>query len=297
MNSRLTAIGQATSVIMATCLAGVLAKHSLGDVPAFTFVWLQIGIGCGLLTLYTFVVRRERIPTGLGCQVWAYVVWLGIANFAIVRVLFMLSLERLPATTHTYLVNFVGVVTMVMSIFLLRERPSLFQVGGALVALSGLWVFFPELPPPDQQIGLLYVSIAVLALASTNNIARKLALVTRNQLSNNVVSTLAALIGGLPVVGYGLWTDGAPALPGWKHWGIIALNGLVAISVGLTVWNFILRTLRSYEASILAATSVIFTALFALPILGERLAGHQIVGIVLMLAGVVLAQIRRGSYE
>jgi drug/metabolite transporter (DMT)-like permease len=70
-------------------------------------------------------------------------------------------------------------------------------------------------------------------------------------------------------------------------------EAVVGIAIGLTVWNFILRTLRSDEASILGASSVIYTALFAVPILGERLALHQIAGMALMLLGVSLVQVRR----
>lgn len=293
MNRHLTAIAQASAVIVSSCLASVLAKLALREVPPFTFAWLQIAIGGILLTLYTFGWRRERIPQGLGWEVWAYILWIGIGNFTLVRVLFMLSLDRLPATTHAYLVNFTGIVTMLLSIFLLRERPSLVQILGAGVALFGLRVFFREIPPPSEVIGVIYVAVGVLALASTNNIARKLAIATENRLSNYVLSTVAVWIGGLPVVLSGLVTDWPPAVSGWTSWGIILLNAVVTITIGLTVWNFILRTLRSYEASILGATSVIYTALFAIPILGERLALHQILGIALMLAGVSLVQVRR----
>jgi drug/metabolite transporter (DMT)-like permease len=75
---------------------------------------------------------------------------------------------------------------------------------------------------------------------------------------------------------------------------VIALNGLVSIAIGFTVFNRALRTLRSYEASVLAASGVIYTALLAVPILGERLAWHEIAGIAMMLAGIVLAQVRGG---
>jgi drug/metabolite transporter (DMT)-like permease len=281
-------------VIISSSFAGVLAKLALRDVHPFTFVWLQIALGASLLTLYTFGWRRERIPRGLGREVWAYIVWIGIGNFAIVRVLFMLSLDRLPATTNAYLVNFVGIVTMLMSIFVLRERPSVFQVVGAALAICGLRVFFREIPPPSELVGVIYVAIGVLALASTNNIARKLAIVTDGRLSNNIISTVALWIGGLPVVLFGLTSDWPPAVSGWASWSIIGLNALVGIAIGLTVWNFILRTLRSYEASILGASSVIYTALFAIPILGEHLALHHAGGIALMLAGLSLVQVRRG---
>lgn len=298
MAPRARAVVTAVSVIIAGCLVGVLAKLSLRDVPPFTFVWLQIAIGGSLLSLYTFGWRRERFPKRLGWSVWAYVLAIGVGNFTIVRVLFLLALERLPVTTHTFLVNFVGIVTMAMSVFILRERPSRVQVVGSLVAIAGLWVFFAEVPAPAELTGVIYLAIAVGALATTNNLARKLAIVTDHALSNNVVSTLACWIGGIPVVLYGIATDWPPAVGGGDagalllNWGIIAINGLVAIAIGLTVWNAVLRTLRSYEASVLAASSVIFTALFAIPILGDRLARHEMLGIALMLVGLSLAQIR-----
>lgn len=293
MNPRLAAIIQASSVLLASSFGSVLGKMALRDISPFTFVWLQIVIGGSLLTLYTFGIRRERIPNNLSREVWAYIIWLGIGNFAIVRVLFMLALERLPATTHIYLINFVGFITMFMSVFILHEHPSIFQVSGALISFVGLWVFFREVPPPAELVGVIYIAIAIVALASTNNIGRKLALVTHNKLSNSVISTVALWIGGLPVVLAGLTTAWPPASLGVTTWGIIVLNAVVGITITLTVWNYILRTLRSYEASILASATVIYTALFAIPILGERLGLHQMGGILLMLVGLALAQVRR----
>ena len=177
---------------------------------------------------------------------------IGVGNFTIVRVLFMLSLDRLPATTHAYLVNFVGVVTMLMSIASCRSGPPLCQILGAALAVSGLHVFFREIPPPSEFIGAIYVAIAVLALASNNNITRKLAVVTRDGLSNTIISTVALWIGGLPVVLAGLMIDWPPPVVGWINWGIILLNAIIGVAIVLTVFNYMLRTLRSYEASILA---------------------------------------------
>lgn len=297
MSARSVALTQAVSVVLATCLVAVLAKLALREVAAFTFVWLQLAIGLTLLTLYTFGLRRERVPRDLGRDVWISITWIGVANFSIVRLMFMLSLERLEATTQAYLVNFVGVVTMLMSVVILRERPSRLSILGAVIALVGLRVYFRELPAPDERVGLVYVSIGVLALASTNIAARRLALVTKGALSNDVVSTVALWIGGLPVVVAGLVIDGVPEVSGARNWGTIALSGVVTIAIGLTVWNLILRTLRSYEASVLGTLSVVFVALLAMPILGERLDGREVVGIVLALIGVGLVQMRGAGQD
>jgi drug/metabolite transporter (DMT)-like permease len=296
MNQRLIAMAQTLTVLLASAFVGVLAKLALRDVPPFTFVWLQIAIGGSLLTLYTFQWRGERIPKSLGRQVWAYIIVIGVGNFTIVRVLFMLALDRLPATTHAYLVNFVGIVTMLMSIVVLQERPSLCQILGVGLAVAGLHVFFRVIPPPSELLGVIYVAVAVCALASTNNLTRKLAIVTHDSLSNTIISTVALWIGGLPVVVMGLLLDWPPPVVGWTNWGIILLNAIVGIAIVLTVFNYILRTLRSYEASILASSGVIYTAILAVPLLGERLALHQLVGIAMMLVGIALVQVRRGLW-
>ena len=98
----------------------------------------------------------------------------------------------------------------------------------------------------------------------------------------------------VPVIAWGICTDLPPAVSGFTNWTIIALNGVVGVAVLMTVFNKILRTLRSYEASILASSTVVFTVLLAYPILGERPDGYQIAGIALLLVGVVLAQLRSG---
>ena len=82
---RLKAILRIQGVLVLSALVWVLAKLALRDVPAFTFVWVQIAIGGTLLTLYTFVLRGERIPKGLPASVWAHMV--GIGQVCLVHIL------------------------------------------------------------------------------------------------------------------------------------------------------------------------------------------------------------------
>jgi len=293
MKPHTIAILQTLTVVLLGSCAGVLAKLSLSQVSPVTFVWLQFLIGGLVLTGYTFFWRKERLPKNLGWRIWVGIVWLGVANFTICRVLFMLALDKIPATTYVYLVNFAGIVTMLMSMYMLREHPSLYQLLGAVIAITGLRIFFQTIPPPSEIQGLLYLSIAIIAISTTNNVARKLGMMSAGKISTAMISTLALWIGGLPVVIYGLFVDMPPAVAGWRNWAIIALNGVVTIALGLTVWNYILKTLRSYEAAILASTSVIITAVLAIPILGETLNLTEMGGIATMMFGLVLVQIRR----
>ncbi len=291
---RVIAIGQTIGVLILMSLGTVYMKRALNDVKPFTFIALTLLIGMIAMSLYTFVIRREVIPRGLSRQVWYYIIAIGLCNFVISRIMQTFALQMMPATTSAYVSNFIGFITMGMSIFILRESPTIFQILGALVAIIGLRIFFVEIPPANELLGIGLVFIGITAVAYTNNIARKLAIITNFSLSNNILSTVALLIGGSITVVLGLASDWPLRVEGWQNWAIIVYMGLVSIAFGLTVWNKILRTLRSYEASILGASSVIWTALLAVPILGEHLTANQMLGIALMIVGLALVQVRRG---
>lgn len=293
---RALAILTTVTVLLLMSLGSVLSKWALTSIHPLTLSWTSVLVGLIAMVFYTFVIRRERIPA-MSRQVWLYILAIGFFNFVTARILQMFSLNMMPATTNSYLSNFIGFITMGMSIFILKESPTIFQVLGAVVALTGLRVFFREVPPPNQILGAVLTLISITGVAFTNNIARKLAIVTKNSISNNVVSTLAIMIGGSITVLIGVIFDRPIQISGIQNWGIILYVGLVSIAFGLTIWNQILRVLRSYEASILGASSVIWTALLAVPILGERLTVNQIVGIALMLAGLTLVQVRAGKFS
>jgi probable blue pigment (indigoidine) exporter len=295
MNKRLLAIIEAVTILFTMSLGTVLTKMVLADIAPFTFAWTSIGVGMIVLSVYTFLIRKERIPKKMGKQVWWIIIAIGVCNFAISRLTRPIALQRLPVTTSTYVGNFIGFLTMGMSVFILREYPSIFQLLGAGVAIGGLTVYFKDPIPSAELVGILVILLGITAVAFTNNIARKLALVTKNGVSNNIISTLALLVGGVAAIIAGLLFDFPPQVPDWKSWGVIVYTGVVNISLGLTVWNHILRTLRSYEASILGASTIIYSTLLAMLILGERLDTHQWVGMGLMLVGLVLVQIRRGK--
>jgi len=274
---------------------GILMKIALFEVHPITFAWLTVGFGMIFMSMFTFIIRKETIPRGLSKQVWFYIIMIGICNFTISRLTRPFALQRLPVVTTSYVGNFIGFVTMGMSIFILKESPTIFQLLGALIAFAGIRIFFIVGPTSYEFVGILFILVGIFAVAYTNNIARKLAVVTNNELSNNIVSTVALLIGGTVTVIFGLIFDWPPQIVGWKNWGIILYTSLVSISLGLTVWNNILRTLRSYEASILGASTIIWTSILAVLILNEKLTAYKIIGMGFMIVGLILVQVRKGK--
>lgn len=297
MNKRIIAILQASGILFMMSFGTILTKMVLADVPPFTFAWTSISVGMIIMSIYTFLVRRERVPKKLGKRIWWYIIAIGICNFLVSRLIRPIAIERLPVITNTYVGNFIGFLTMAMSVFILREYPSIFQLLGAGIAIYGITIYFNEPLQSGEFIGIMLILICIFAVAFTNNIARKLAIVTENKLSNNIISTTALLIGGVGVVIAGLIFDFPPKVPDIKSWGIIIYSGAIKIALGLTVWNHILRTLRSYEASILGASTIIWTTLLAMTILGETLTINRWLGMGTMIVGLLLVQVRRGRLD
>ena len=279
-------------VVISAQLMGVLAKLVLFEVPAFTFVWLQLASAGVFMFLYTIAYRRDPWPRHLVFRDWLAIVFIGVVNFGLVRMLMMMAIAQLPMNTFVFILSFVSLVTIAFSVLFLGERPGRAQVVGSLLAIFGVWLFFPEIPAVAERTGIVYALVIVLALAATNNVTRSL--VTRNGVAfpSSLLSTFGLAIGGLPIVLAGLSLDWPPPIGGVRNGLIILANGLVGIALTQTVFNGVLKTLRSYEASVLAGSGVVWTALLAIPILDEWLEVRQVLAIAVVLGGILLAQSR-----
>jgi len=298
VNARVRAIGLGLFVIAVSQLVGVLAKLALYDVDAFTFVWMQLAVAIAYLMFHTFVVRREAWPRDLGRGEWLGVFFVGAVNFGLCRIFMMMGIERLPMNTFVFVLSFIPLVTLAFSIVFLRERPVLIQLLGLVLAVLGVWLYFPELPAPSERIGVVYAGLVVLGLGASNNVTRWVMGHAPNRLSPTLYSTIGLMVGGVPIVLAGLVTEGAELLEGGavfassRNLVIIVANGLLGIALAQTVFNGIMRTLRSFEASVVANSGLVWTALWAIPILGEWLAPAQVLAIGVVMAGVLLTQWR-----
>lgn len=287
----------AISVLLMTSLGNVLLKLVVIEANPFSVTWVSVFVAMVTLNFYTFVLRREKITKEasniLSSNGWKLLTIIGISNYTIYRYTRIFAIERLPVITVTFLAEFVGFVTMGLSIFILKEKPTKVQVVGAIVAIFGAILYFEKIPTDYELGGILLVIVGMIAIGLTNNLARKIALDTNNQISNSLISTIALTIGGMATLVIGLMFDFPPKIYGLNNWLIIFYTGLVQIALALTLWNYVLRYLRSYQASLLGLTSIIWVSIFAFLILGETLTAQKILAMILVSFGVSLVQIKK----
>ncbi|WP_196138125.1 DMT family transporter [Aliikangiella sp. G2MR2-5] len=289
MNSHNKAVLMLLGTLAAVSLVTVLAKNTLKSVDFLSFVWLQMAFASSFMLIIGLTNKQLGIKN-IDLKVMSIIFAIGILNFAIVRGIFIYALDLLPATTHAYVINFVGIVTMFLSTLILREPPNLIQILGAVLALIGVRLYFWELPDGAELRALLWLMGAVICLALTNILMRYLHTINRNKISNHQISTLSILFGSIPLILLGIASGNDIEEIKAYDWLIIALNAIVAICIGMIVFNHVLKTLKAFEASILASSGVIFTGIFSALLLEEVISANEATGIVIMIAGIFIVQ-------
>ncbi len=288
------AVLQALLVTFLWSTSWVLIKFGLQtDLPALTFAGLRYSLAflCLLPIALIDPVHRSMLRN-LPKAAWAKLILLGIVFYALTQGAQFVSLAYLPAATVTLLISFTPVLVALLSGFLNKESPSRTQWGGIALSTLGVILYFIPLNIPARQvIGLLVALGALLANSAGSLLGRQVN--HQSTLPPILVTTISMGIGGCLLLATGGMTQGFGHLTP-THWLLIAWLAVVNTAFAFTLWNRTLRILTAIESSMINNTMLPQIALLAWIFLGETLNPRQIIGILLVSAGVMIGQLRRG---
>ena len=285
-SKHLIAILQALLVTFLWSTSWVLIKFGLEDIPALTFAGLRYMLA--FLILLPFFLRSKPAPAlkKLSRRDWILLVALGIVYYAITQGTQFLGIEMLPAITFSLLLNFSAPLVALFSIPLLQEKPNWIQWAGIGIFLLGALVYFTPLSVAEGiGLGLLVGMSSVVATSIGSILGR--AINRREVLPPLSVTVISMGIGAALLLGLGLVVEPLPTI-GWQQWAIIIWLAGVNTAFAFTLWNHTLITLSATESSLINNTMLVQIALLAWLFLGEQPSPHQILGMVVALAGVVL---------
>jgi O-acetylserine/cysteine efflux transporter len=229
------------------------------------------------------LVRPPKAP-------WYIVVGFGLAfGFALYAFLNLSIAWGMPAGLSSIVLQTQAFFTFVLAFLLLGERPSRYQIMGALVAFGGIAVIASE---RIGGAGLLPLSLTLLAALSwglANVLTKKAGRV--NALAFTVWGSLAA---PLPLLGLSVAVEGWPAIAAalsgfsWTDAGLIAFLAYPATLLGGAIWSWLLGR---HPASVVAP----FTLLVPITglasghlVLGEVITPVEIAGALLVIAGLIV---------
>jgi drug/metabolite transporter (DMT)-like permease len=269
----------------------ILIKFGLKyGIPPITFAGLRYSFG--FLTLLLLVIsnrnHRETLRSVSG-KIWIRLIVLGILFYTLTQGANFLGLSLLPANTVSLIYNFGPFFIALGSGMFTKESPSPIQWIGVVLSVIGALVYFlPIQNSAGINLGYLVALISVLANSVSNLLGRKIN--HRSKLSPIIVTTISMGIGGILLLALGGLTQGFGRLE-LSQWLIIGWLAILNTALAFTLWNTALRTLTAVEAGIINNTMLIQVAILSWVFLDEALTSKQILGMLLVIAGMVVVQL------
>lgn len=250
-----------------------MAALSWRFVIALVLMWLYVRLsGRSLL-----VPRREGIVLLL----------LGGVGYAAMSSLFFAALRFIPASAASLLLYTYPALVSLLTRLLWRTPLGRRRLAALCASAAGtfvlLWSPDLRLNPAGTLLGLGTAVVYSFYLLANQRLSPKV----EPAVASTYITAGAAVSFTLLSLAAGTFTFSIP-LPGWA-----ALAGMAFFSTALAIVTLLagIRRLGAATASILSTFEPLVTVALALTFLGERLGAGQVIGGVLIGAGVVLLQL------
>ena len=288
--SHLKAILLALLVTFLWSTSFILIKWGLTEIPPLTYAGLRYILAFLCLLPFAFTNKNKTVIKSLDNKEWYKLILYGLLFIALTQGTMFMGLLLLPAVTVSLWLNFTPLVVALMGIFFLSEYPSILQWGGAILFIVGiLTYFFPISLSESQGLGLIVMTLGVLANSSSSVLGRD---INRSGKLNPLVVTVVSMgFGSIILLTVGVVVQGLPPI---STQNIIYLIWLAVVNtaVAFVIWNYTLRTLTAMESSIINGTMLIQIAILAWIFLGEGISLQEIIGMSIAAVGAVFVQLR-----
>ena len=283
-------IGVLASVAFGT--SGALAKPLMeaGWSPAAT-VTLRAGLAGILLLPFAITALRGKWETVWRAR-WR-ILGMALIGVAGTQLVYFASLQRIPVSS-ALLIEYLAPLLLVAGVAVATRRlPRLIVLIGSAVAIVGLVLIIGPVGGGDP-LGYVFAGIAAVGCALYYVIAARPA----QGLPPVALAAFGLLLGAVSLAAVGLTglvpfeivlTD-LPALGGIVPWWAPLLLLAATTAVGYATSIHASQVLGSRLMSFVGMLEVVFASVFAWLLLGETLGPFQLLGGVLILAGIALVR-------
>jgi len=202
-----------------------------------------------------------------------------------------ISLLKISATVSTLIANLAPVWVGLLSFIILKKRSGLLFWIGTLIAITGMIILvgYEHILHLEINTGIMLATLASLFYAIyimiTKNIMARIDLFSFMFYSMLGASVFLLLVNGTMdnnIINYSL-----------KVWLCFIGMGLLCQLTGWLTINYSLRYLESTKVAITLLSQTVFAGLLATFLLAERLGANEIIGSVIVLAGIAITFLKR----
>jgi drug/metabolite transporter (DMT)-like permease len=266
----------------------VVGKALADALPPFTLSAVRWAIGA--LVLLPFVLRRPgelRAPR----ELWPGLVVLGITGVTLYSALLYAALPHTATLNAALLQAAIPLVTLLLGVAFLRERPRWTGWLGVAVAFAGVaWIVgggqLDALLALRLNRGDALMLVNVLLWAVYTIVAQR-TLRRMTAVAGTFVTVAIGLVPLLPIAAFEMQSHTWPE-PTLALLAALAYLGIFPSIVAYLLWNYGSVALGAGRAALFTNLLPLYTAVLAAVALGEPTQGYHLVGGVLVAAGVYL---------
>lgn len=262
----------------------IFVKVGLPYSPPFIFAALRQLVGAAGMVPF-LLDKREAIPKGRRELFPLFL--LGIFNITLTNGASFTALKTVPAGLATVIAYTQPVWVFVFAVAILKESSSARKVLGTILGFLGIAIIFI----PGTQVSQAYLGGQTLLVFSSFAWAIGAILFKAKVKTESLymVNFIMLLFGAAPLLAVSLLTENLGSIQ-WTPTFIVSLFqlGILAQSVGWTLWLFLIRRLGASKTSSSLFLTPIVTVVVGVIFLHESLSALEVIGASAALAGTYL---------
>ncbi|MBM3558316.1 MAG: DMT family transporter [Alphaproteobacteria bacterium] len=271
------------------CILGgsgfVFMRLLVGETEPVTVALLRNGLGAAIILVVTLVFARARIP-------WRdllAVVAIGIALLGVFHWLATIALQFTTSGRAAIVTTSMPFMTLAVGAALGLERPTAQKIGGLALAAAGVtWALWDDAGGhPGAWRGDLLMLLAALIGATASVFAARY---VRRYPPMLVVA--AGLTPAALMLALGALATGAPLVPAQlspEGWAAVVWLGTASSAGSYFLWYWALRHTTPTLVAVTVTLNPVTALTLGLLLLGEALTAGLVGGLVLVVAGIVVA--------
>jgi len=274
----------------------VLVKEAIDTMPPFTFLATRFLFAAVILALFMLLFYRDQLRS-MGREVWLIGSWVGLWLFA-GYVFQTFGLQYTTASKAGFITGLAVVLVPILSLWLLRHRLKPNAIFGVLMAAVGLGML-----SLNRQLNVEFGDMLVFFCAVS--FAMHITLIGRftarfHALPFALVQIIA--VGVLCTVGAVAFEDYQVAfspdvlLDAWVLSALLICS-LIATAFAFVAQNQFQKFTTPTRTALIFSTEPVFAAVTGYFWAGDRLVTIQVIGCLLILAGMIVAELGGSNEE
>lgn len=213
--------------------------------------------------------------------------FLGIFFYLGQSLMFFRSIEYIPASTASLILYFYPLVVLIISVVFLKEKFRMSSLLSVVLILGGCsLVFFDAFQRSFDIRGIMFAGLSVILFSTYLTVAQII-------LKNENTTTATFYVTLFTAIGYTV-LNGGTGFAGITQQQLALGIALGLIPSALAMWLLYagLKAIGAAYTSIFSSVEPIVTLILAGLFLGEEIVAFQIFGVILLIAGIIVPNLR-----